>query len=503
MEIFQGLIDGFAIATTGNNLILCFLGALLGTAVGVLPGLGPSATISLLLPIVYSLGSPASALIFLAGIFYGAMYGGSTTSILLKIPGEAASVVTAIDGYEMAKKGRAGAALAIAAIGSFIAGTVGVIGLTFVAPPLAEFALRFGPPEYFALMLIGLLLAVFLTGGSALKGTIMLFLGILLANVGVDPISGKERFTFGVLSLQNGFDFVTLAMGLFGLSEVFVTLESRGGAEFVTRKIGKLFPNAQEWAEAKWAIVRGSIIGFFAGVIPGGGAIVAALTSYAVEKKISKNQDEFGKGAIAGVAGPESANNAASSSSFIPLLTLGIPCNAAIAMIFAALLVQGITPGPFLIVEHPDVFWGVIASMYVGNVILLILNLPLVGLWVRLIKVPFGILGPIIVMFTVVGCYSLENDMFNVFMFIVFGIVGYILRKLCFDPGPMLMAFILAPLIENALRQSLLMSAGDFSIFVSRPISGTLMAVFALIIIGQLVVAFRNRNKKAECAVEE
>lgn len=501
MDVFQGLIAGFGIALTGSNILFCFLGALLGTAVGVLPGLGPAATISLLLPVVYSLGNPATAIIFLAGIYYGAMYGGSTTSILLRLPGEAASVVTAIDGYQMAQKGRAGAALGIAAIGSFIAGTVGIIGLTFVAPPLAEFALKFGPPEYFALMLIGLLLAVFLSGGSPIKGGIMLFVGILLSNVGIDPVSGKERFTFGISALGNGFDFVTLAMGLFGLSEVFMTLEQRGGPEFVTKTIGRLFPTAKDWADSKWAVFRGSVIGFFTGIIPGGGAVVASLTSYALEKRLAQNPEEFGNGAIAGVAGPESANNGASSSSFIPLLTLGIPCNASIAMIFAALLVQGITPGPFLISEHPDVFWGVIASMYLGNVILLILNLPMVGVWVQLLKVPFGILGPVIIMFTVVGCYSINNDTFNVFMFILFGIAGYLLRKLCYDPGPMVMSFILAPLIENSLRQSLLMSAGDFSIFISRPISGTLIAVFALVLISQVVVA--SQRKKNRCVVTD
>lgn len=495
MSTFHGLMSGFSIAFSGYNLLFAFLGALLGTAIGVLPGLGPSATISLLLPIVYAMGSPATSIIFLAGIFYGAMYGGSTTSILLKLPGEAASVVTCIDGYQMAQKGRAGAALAIAAIGSFVAGTVGVIGLTFVAPPLAEFALRFGAPEYFALMMIGLLLAVFLTGDSPVKGTIMLLLGVLLSNVGLDPISGKERFTFGFISLQNGFDFVTLAMGLFGLSEIFLTLENKGGAEFVTKAIGKLFPTKKDWIESRWAIARGSLIGFFIGIIPGGGAVVSALTSYAVEKRFSKHPEEFGKGAIAGVAGPESANNAASSSSFIPLLTLGIPSNAAIAMIYAALLIQGVTPGPFLISEHPDVFWGVIASMYLGNVMLLILNLPLVGFWVQLLKVPFGILGPIIVMFTTVGVYSLSNDITSVFEFIAFGVLGYILRKLGFDPGPMIMSFILAPLIENSLRQSLLMSGGNMSIFISRPISGTLVAIFVLVLIGQFYTSYMRRKK--------
>lgn len=495
MEVFQGLAQGFSVAFSGTNLLFAFLGCLLGTAVGVLPGLGPAATISLLLPVVYAMNSPATSLIFLAGIFYGSMYGGSTTSILLKLPGEAASVVTAIDGYEMAKNGRAGAALAIAAIGSFVAGTVGVIGLSFLGPPVAELALKFGAPEYFALMALGLMLAVFLTSGSPLKGCIMLFLGILLANVGIDPMSGRERFTFGSLGLMGGFDFVTIAMGMFGLSEILLTLEESGKNEFVTNKIGRLWPTAKEWVDSRWAIVRGSIIGFFVGVIPGGGAVISSLVSYSVERKLSKEPETFGKGAIAAVAGPESANNAASSSSFIPLLTLGIPCNAAIAMIYAALLVQGITPGPFLLTDHPDVFWGVVASMYIGNIMLVILNLPLVSVWVKLLKVPFAILGPIIVLVTMVGCYSLENDMFNVFAFIGFGIFGYIMRKLSFEPGPLLMAFILAPLMENSMRQSLLMSQGSFGIFFNRPISGSLMAVFIIVLAWQFVSRVIKKKK--------
>ncbi len=364
MDIFTGLINGFSIALMGTNILFCFLGALIGTAIGVLPGLGPAATIALLLPMTYVIGSPVTAIIMMAGIYYGAMYGGSTTSILLNLPGEAASVVTCIDGYQMAKKGRAGAALGIAAIGSFIAGTVAVVGLTFFAPPLAEFALDFGPPEYFALTTLGLLLAVTLSGGSIIKGLIILFVGLLLAMVGLDPISGKIRFTFGSIVLQGGFDFVTLAMGVFGLGEILYNLESTLKTEIVTTKLGKLFPTLKDWADSKWAIFRGSVIGFFIGIIPGGGAVISSLASYAVEKKCSKHPEEFGQGAIQGVAGPESANNAASSSSFIPLLTLGIPGNAAIAMIFAALMIQGITPGPFLVAEHPDVFWGVIASMY-------------------------------------------------------------------------------------------------------------------------------------------
>ena len=494
MHTFTDLLNGFGVALSGINLLFALLGAVLGTAVGVLPGLGPSATISLLLPVVYAMGSPATSIIFLAGIFYGAMYGGSTTSILLKLPGEAASVVTCIDGYEMAKRGRAGSALAISAIGSFVAGTLGVVGLTFVANPLAALALKFGPAEYFALMLVGLLLAVFLSGGSPVKGLLMLLLGVLLANVGLDPISGRARFTFGIMELQSGFDFVTLAMGLFGLSEIFITLEESVGNEFVTKKIGRLLPSAQEWIEARWAVLRGSLIGFFIGIIPGGSVVVASLVSYSVEKKVSKHPEEFGKGAICGVAGPESANNGASSASFVPLMSLGIPSNATIAMIYAALLIQGITPGPFLITEHPDVFWGVIASMYIGNIMLLILNLPLVGVWVQLLKVPFNILGPIIILFTSAGVYSLNNDIFQVFMFILFGVIGFAFKKFGFDAGPLVMSFILAPMIENALRQALLISSGSFSIFVTRPIALTFICIFFAIILGQVFAFVKGKR---------
>ena len=503
METLQGLFQGFSIAMSGINLLYGFIGCLLGTAVGVLPGLGPAATISLLLPAIYSMNSPATSLIFLAGIFYGAMYGGSTTSILLKLPGEAASVVTAIDGYEMAKKGRAGAALAVSAIGSFIAGTVGVIGLTFFGPPIAKFAIKFSAPEYFSLILLGLMLAVFLAGASPLRGCLMLFTGILLAQVGIDPMTGILRFTYGSVEMMGGFDFVTIAMGMFGLSEILLTLEEASQTEVVTDTVGKLWLTASEWAKSRWAIVRGSIIGFFAGVIPGGGAVISSLISYSVERKLSPEPEEFGKGAIAGVAGPESANNAASSSSFIPLLTLGIPCNATIAMIYAALLIQGITPGPLLLENHPDVFWGVVASMYIGNVILVILNLPLVNMWAKLLKVPFGILGPMIVIVTTIGSFSLENSMFNVYAFIAFGFVGYILRKLDFDPGPLLMAFILTPILENSLRQSLLLSGGSFGIFFSRPISATIMSLFLLLLVGNIVSIVRKKLKKKSTVISE
>jgi len=491
--MFEGLMTGFSIAFTLNNLLFALIGAFLGTIVGILPGLGPAATISLLLPVSFQIGSPVTSIIMMAGIFYGAMYGGSTTSILVNIPGEAASVVTCIDGHQMALKGRAGPALGISAIGSFIAGTLGVIGLTFVAPPLAEFALKFGPPEYFSLTILGLLMATLLGGTSILKGLIMIVLGLLLGSVGLDPISGAIRFTWGFFMLQEGVDFVTLAMGLFGIGEILYNLEKELKTELVTRKISHLWPTLKDWAESKWAIVRGSFIGFFIGILPGGGAVISSLVSYAVEKKVSKHPEEFGKGAIQGVAGPESANNSAASASFIPLLTLGIPGNAAIAMIFAALLIQGVQPGPFLITERPDVFWGVVASMYIGNVMLLILNLPMVGMWVQLLRVPYAILAPIIVLFCCIGVYSVRNTVFDIWIMGIFGVFGYLLRKFGFEPGPMILAFVLGPILERSLRQALLISAGSPWIFFNRPISGGLMGALLLFIFFQIIMAWRKR----------
>jgi len=496
LGMFQGLASGFDIAFTLTNLTFALIGAVLGTMVGILPGLGPSATISLLLPLSFKIGSPVTSIIMMAGIFYGAMYGGSTTSILVNIPGEAASVVTCIDGYQMALKGRAGPALGIAAIGSFIAGTIGVLGLTFVAPPLAEFALKFGPPEYFSLTLFGLLMATLLGGGSILKGLIMVVLGLLLGSVGLDPISGAIRFTWGLHMLQEGIDFVTLAMGMFGVGEIFYNLEKVLKTELVTRKVTHLWPTLKDWADSKWAVIRGSFIGFFIGILPGGGAVISSLVSYAVEKRVSKSPEEFGKGAIQGVAGPESANNAAASASFIPLLTLGIPGNAAIAMIFAALLIQGVQPGPFLITEKPEIFWGVVASMYIGNVMLLILNLPMVGLWVQLLRVPYSILAPIVVLFCCVGVYSIRNTVFDIYVMGIFGVIGYILRKVDLEPGPMILAFVLGPILERAIRQALLISAGSPLIFFTRPISGALMGVLILFIVLQVFFNIRQKKKK-------
>src|SRR5512136_3209799 len=414
MEVFYGLINGFAIALTPINLLFCFLGAVLGTAVGVLPGLGPAATIALLLPIAYTIASPVTAIILMAGIFYGSMYGGSTTSILLNLPGEAASVVTCIDGYQMARKGRAGVALGIAAIGSFIAGTVGVIGLTLFAPPIAEFALSFGPPEKFSLALVGLLMAVTLSGASMIKGLILMVTGLLLASVGIDPISGKTRFSFGVIELQSGFDFVTLAMGVFGLGEIFYNLESAAKAEIVTTRVGQIWPRKKDWVRSRWAMLRGTLIGFFIGIIPGGGAVISSLVSYAVEKKASRHPEEFGKGAIEGVASPESANNSAAQGAFIPLLTLGIPSNVVMAILLGSLMIHNITPGPMLLKEHPQLFWGVISSMYVGNIMLLVLNLPLIGLWVQLLRVPYAILFPLVLFVCLIGAYVINNSAVDV-----------------------------------------------------------------------------------------
>jgi putative tricarboxylic transport membrane protein len=492
---FSGLLLGFEIAFNPVNLLWCFIGSVLGTAVGVLPGLGPAATIALLLPISMKMGSPVTAIILMAGIFYGAMYGGSTTSILLNLPGEAASVVTCIDGYQMARKGRAGPALGVAAIGSFIAGTVGVIGMTVMAPPLAEFALKFGPPEYFSLTVLGLLLATYLTGESPLKGLTMAIMGLILGSVGLDPLSGAVRFDFGVPDLQSNIDFVTIAMGLFGVGEILINLEQTEAVSILTTKIKNIFPTVRDLARSGWAMVRGSVIGFCVGILPGGGAVLSSLISYALEKKFSKHPEEFGHGAIEGVAGPEAANNSAASSSFIPLLTLGIPGNASTAMIFAALLIHGITPGPFLLKEHAGVFWGVIASMYIGNIMLLILNLPLVGMWAQLLRVPYAYMAPMVMVLTLVGVYSVNNSVFDIWVMLVMGVFGYLARKLKFDLGPLLLAFVLGPIMERSLRQALLMSHGSFGIFFTRPISGVLMSVAILFVVGNLAAAWRARRK--------
>ncbi len=493
--MWENLASGFAVALSPWNLAYAGFGAVLGTAIGVLPGLGPPATIAMLLPLTYGM-EPVSAVIMLSGIFYGAMYGGSTTSILLNIPGEAGTVVTCLDGYRMTRAGRAGAALGIAAIGSFIAGTLGVLGLSVVGPLLSEFALRFGPAEYFSLVLLGLTMAIYLSGGSALKGLIMGALGLLIGTVGLDPVLGAERFTFGVPNLTDGLDFVVVAMGLFGIAEVLGNLESPEQPVSLKTGIRNILPTREDWKRSWAAIARGSLFGFFIGILPGGGAIISSFVAYAVEKRVSKHPEEFGHGAIEGVAAPESANNAASVSSFIPLLTLGIPGNASIAMILVALMIHGIRPGPQLIEEHPDIFWGVVASMYVGNFMLLALNLPLVGLWVKLLRVPYSLLALIVVVICIVGAYSVNNSTFDVGIMIGFGIFGYLLRKGGFPAAPLILAMILGPILERSVQQAMISSGGDPMIFVERPLSAALLAVAALVALTPLIALMRHGTAK-------
>ncbi len=489
-EALQWLGQGFALALLPQNLGYAFAGSLLGTLVGVLPGLGPVTTIAVLLPLTYHAGSPLGAIIMLASIYYGAMYGGSTTSILLKVPGEAASVITCLDGYAMARQGRAGPALAIAAIGSFIAGTLAVVGLSFVGPLFAKIALGFGPPEYFALALFGLSLCATLSGGPPLRGLAMVFAGLLLGLVGIDTMTGVERFTFGRQGLADGIELVPLLMGLFGLGEILHNLEQPEASVPVASRIGRLWPSRADWRQSRGAIARGTGLGFFVGLIPGGGAILASMLSYVVEKRLSPEPATFGHGAIAGVAGPESANNAAASASFIPLLTLGLPGNAVTAVLFAGLLVQNVEPGPLMLSKHPDVFWGVIASMYVGNVMLLLLNLPLVGLWVQLLRVPFRILGPAVVVVSLLGTYSLRNNVGDLVVLVIAGGFGYLFRKARLDCAPLVMAFILAPILDTSLRQALLMGDGP-GILLERPMS-VLLLVAAAVVAGIQIRAFRR-----------
>ncbi|MFH0789677.1 MAG: tripartite tricarboxylate transporter permease [Pseudomonadota bacterium] len=482
MDVLQNVLYGFQVALEPVNLIYCFFGTLIGTLVGVLPGLGPSAAIALLLPATFK-ATPVSAIIMLAGIYYGAMYGGSTTSILVNIPGEAASVVTCLDGYQMAKKGRAGPALGIAAFGSFIAGTVAVIALTFLGPFLAEIAFKFGPPEYFSLMIVGLMILTYLSSGSMIKSLMMAIVGLMLGGVGMDVISGKYRFTYGIPVLADGIGIVPVVMGLFGISEVLLNLETEIKRDILLTKVKNLFPTLKDWVDSIWPILRGTVLGFFLGILPGGGAIVASFASYAIEKKVSKHPEEFGKGAIQGVAGPEAANNAAAAGSFIPLLTLGIPANAVMAILLGALMIHGLKPGPMLMTEAPDLFWGTIVSMYIGNGMLVVLNLPLIGLWVQVLKVPYYLLYPLILLFCLIGSYSIGNNAGDVIVMLIFGVVGYSMKKFRYDGAPLVLALVLGPMLEESFRESLMLSRGDFSIFISRPISIAFLVVAVLLII--------------------
>ena len=487
-------IDGFGIVLEPTNLLYCLVGVLIGMLIGVLPGLGPAATIAILLPLTYGI-EPVSAIIMLAGIFYGAQYGGTITSVLLRLPGEASSVVTVFDGFAMAKQGRAGAALGIAAIGSFIGGTVAIIGLSVLAPVVAGYALDFGPPEYAALGLLGVLLVSTVGNGGKVKAIIAAAIGLLIATVGRDSFTGAERFTFGDLNLADGIDFVPIAMGLFGLGEILYNLEENHKKVHAPAKVTRVWPTRADLNQSKGAIARGSGIGFGLGVLPGGGAVLSSLVAYAVEKRRAKQPERFGRGAIEGVAAPETANNAAATSSFIPLLTLGIPANATMALMFGALLIQGVQPGPQLVDQHPDIFWGVINSMYIGNILLLIMSIPMVGIFVRILRVRPAILAPITALITMLGVYTVNNSVFDIYLVIVFGVIGYLMKKFGFDPGPMVLAFVLGTLIESSARQSLLIFGGDPSGFVTRPISGTIFAAIVLVVLFPLVrKVFRMRR---------
>jgi TctA family transporter len=496
MELISNLALGFSVAFTLTNLLYCFFGVLLGTLIGVLPGIGPVPTIAMLLPITYAL-PPVSALIMLAGIYYGAQYGGSTTAILVNLPGESSSVVTCIDGYQMARRGKAGKALSVAALGSFIAGTFATIVVAAFAPPLAEFALKFGPAEYFSLMVLGLLAAVVLASGSLLKAIAMIVLGLLLGIIGTDVNSGLQRYTFGVPELSDGIGFVVVAMGLFGFAEIIVNLEHREHREVFTDNVTGLWLKWSEFKEALPAMLRGTSIGSVLGILPGGGAMLSAFAAYTLEKKISKDPSRFGKGAIEGVAGPESANNAGAQTSFIPLLTLGIPPNAVMALMVGAMTIHSIQPGPQVMTSNPQLFWGLIASMWIGNVMLVILNLPMIGIWVKLLKVPYRLLYPAILLFCCIGVYSLQNNVFDVLITALFGVLGWVFVKLECEPAPLLLGFILGPLMEENLRRALLLSRGDPTVFFTRPLSLGMLIAAALLLTIIVLPAVRKTREEA------
>ncbi|MDH0090204.1 tripartite tricarboxylate transporter permease [Achromobacter mucicolens] len=499
MELLQNLMLGFSVAFTPENLTYAFIGCLLGTLVGVLPGLGPVPTIAMLLPITYVL-PPTAGLIMLAGIYYGTQYGGSTTAILVNLPGETSAVVTVLDGHQMARNGRAGAALSLAAIGSFFAGSVATVLIAAFAPPLAEVAFAFGPAEYFSLMALGLIGAVVLASGSLPKAICMILLGLLLGMVGTDVNSGVARYDFSIPELQDGIDFAIVAMGVFGLSEIMSNLELKENRVEITDKVGSLYPSRQEFREAAPAIVRGTALGSALGILPGGGSVLSAFASYTLEKKLSKNPERFGKGHPAGLAGPESANNAGAQTSFIPLLTLGIPGNAVMALMVGAMTIHNIQPGPQVMSSHPELFWGLIASMWIGNLMLVVLNLPLIGIWVKLLRVPYRMLFPAILVFCTIGVYSLNYNAFDIFMFAIFGIIGYVWSKLGCEGAPLLLGLVLGPMMEENFRRALLLSRGEFSTFVTRPLSATLLALAAILLV--LVALPALRKKRDEAFVE-
>ena len=503
MDLISNLALGFGVAFTPINLLYALIGCILGTLIGVLPGIGPVATIAMLLPATSAL-PPVSALIMLAGIYYGAQYGGSTTAILVNLPGESSSVVTCIDGYQMARQGRAGPALAAAGIGSFFAGSVGTLILAAFAPPLTELAFKFGPAEYFSLMVLGLIGAVVLASGSLLKAVAMIILGLLLGLVGTDVNSGVARFSFDIPELTDGLGFVAIAMGVFGYGEIIANLaQPEGEREVFTAKVSGLFPTKQDFKDMTPAMLRGTLLGSALGILPGGGALLASFASYALEKKLKMKPGEvaFGKGNIRGVAGPESANNAGAQTSFIPLLTLGIPPNAVMALMVGAMTIHNIQPGPQVMTSNPELFWGLIASMWLGNLMLVILNLPLIGMWIKLLTVPYRFLFPSIVLFCAIGVFSTNNNTFDIWLVAGFGFIGYLFNKLGCEPAPLLLGLILGPMMEENLRRALLLSRGDWSVFVTRGLSAGLLAVAALMVIIVLMPAVKN--KREEAFVEE
>jgi putative tricarboxylic transport membrane protein len=492
VDVFGGLMQGFALALQPVNLFWCFVGVFLGTIVGIMPGLGPPATIAMLLPLTF-LMNPASAMIMLAGIYYGAKYGGSTTSILLNVPGESASVVTCLDGYQMAKKGRAGAALGIAAIASFIAGTVGVLGLMLIAPPLARFALAFSSPEYFGLMALGLAMVVLLAGRSMVKALLAMLLGLWLAGIGTDLFSSESRFTFGRLELLSGIDFVVVAIGVFAIGEVLANMEAATPAEPlpIPKGLRNLLPTMQDLKDCRFAFAQGSVIGFLIGVLPGAGSTIASFISYGVEKAVSRRREEFGTGVVEGVAAPEGANNSETGGALVPLLTLGIPGSGTTAILLAALVLWGFKPGPLFISDNPQLFWSLVASMYIGNVMLLVLNLPLVPLFAQVLRAPAYVLFPIILGISIVGVYSTSGSLFDVGLLAGFGLLGYLMRKLDYPSAPLILGLVLGGAMERALRQSLMMSEGSLSILVARPISAVMLSLALLIL---LIPAFSKVN---------
>jgi putative tricarboxylic transport membrane protein len=496
MELLANLGLGLQAAFTPVNLFYCLVGVVLGTAIGVLPGLGPVATIAMLLPATFTL-PPVSSLIMIAGIYYGAQYGGSTTAILVNLPGETSSVVTAMDGYQMARRGRAGVALATAAIGSFFAGTVCTLLVAAFGPPLATLALKFGPAEYFSLMVLGLMASIVMAHGPLLNAIGMIVFGLLLGLIGTDVTSGAQRYTFGLPELADGIGFVIVAMGMFGVGEIVRNLETEGTRELTVKRVTGLMPTKQDLKRIIAPILRGTALGAALGILPGGGPTLASFSAYSLEKKVSKTPSRFGKGAIEGVAGPEAANNAGAQMSFIPMLTLGIPSNPVMALMIGAMIIQGIQPGPSVMVEQPALFWGLIVSMWIGNFLLLVLNLPLIGLWVRMVSVPYHLLYPAILVFCAIGVYSLNNATFDVYLMALFGLLGYIFAKLECEPAPMLLGYILGPMMEEFLRRAMLLSRGDPLVFLTRPISAVLLAAAVLLLCTVLLPAFRKTREEA------